>query len=419
MPSRKRSQVDSQRLILVGLGLVIAYLLWDKFSTSQRLSNPQYLVELANSLQQESDTGRHAQMILEKRALAKQEFIDLQVQTKKTGEMLQELRTAAAQLEELLEQLRSSSKGAPIASDRDSLEQFHAATDEYAVTSERIAEYQQSLEVLKKPIEATIAQELIEEPPSAELRGKVQAIHDAAIRDAAIVADTDKKVKAILASAPTETSSENPTLADSLTQLEAEWAERDAAAVKQAREAVRAQYREKIAAQQAEQERAESEAELENQRRIGEAQLRAKQEAADREANLIAEAAEAAKQEEQRRIAEREYQEALPEIEKYLSGFITPGHKQLVRDRWVHTEEKKPVSLGALQARHCLRQDDTGYMYFAAHAGSQGNDRPAGALTGYDGVGAPPASLVPDIVKAQNLLIKFSDKLIEHGKLLP
>jgi hypothetical protein len=85
----------------------------------------------------------------------------------------------------------------------------------------------------------------------------------------------------------------------------------------------------------------------------------------------------------------------------------------------VHTEEKKPVSLGALQARHCLRQDDTGYMYFAAHAGSQGNDRPAGALTGYDGVGAPPASLVPDIVKAQNLLIKFSDKLIEHGKLLP
>ena len=112
------------------------------------------------------------------------------------------------------------------------------------------------------------------------------------------------------------------------------------------------------------------------------------------------------------------YQAALPELEKYLSAFITPGHNQLVGSRWVYTEEKKPISFSALKGWHAMRKDGTGQMYLVIHAASKGNDRPAGVFSGYRG-SAVPRAMIRDAVRAQNLLEKYADKLIEHKRLLP
>ncbi len=410
-------QFQLNRLLLVALIAVALFLVWDRWQTARRMRDPKHLAQLANSLERDSDAARYAQMMLETRALAKQEFLELQAMTKKAQETLEKLQPSVARLHALLEQLRTTSKGKGIAADRSSLEQFHAATAEFSVTPESVAEYRQSLDILGGPIEAAIGGQSFDKPPEPEFRAKVQALCEGVARDEALVAETEKKVQAILAAAP---SSESGALmlAEALEQLEREWAALDAATERNAREAVRAENRERLAAERTEQERATLQAERENKRKVHEEQLRADQLAAEAEARRIAEAAEEAKREEERRIAEREYRTALPEIEKYLSAFITPGHQQFTRGKWVYTEEKKPLSYSALKGYHALRLDQTGQMYFATHAATKNNDRPGGPFSGYLGGQVPP-EMVPDIVKAQNLMIKYADKLIEDGKLLP
>ena len=122
-------ELKPERLVVILLVVMIAYLAWDKLRTQARLSDPDYLVELANGLQEESDMGRHAQMILEGRALAEREFLQLQATAKKAEENLTALKSDSARLNALLEEIRTTSKGKAVASDRKTLEQFHAATN--------------------------------------------------------------------------------------------------------------------------------------------------------------------------------------------------------------------------------------------------------------------------------------------------
>ena len=430
MPAKHRHQLKPERLVLIALVAVIGYFAWDKWQTQSRLSSPEYLVELANGLQQDSDTGRHAQMILETRALAKEEFLRLQSVIDSSEQQLRSLKSDAARLDALLEQIRTTNKGSAIAADRESLTQFHAAASGYSLTPEMLVSYQQTLDALREPIEAAIAQGKFDKPPATDLGARLRTLRDDLTRDAALVKTTEQQVEAVLASAPPAGQGAATNLSVALVALEAEWeaANMQAAAVEAVK--VREQYREKFAAQQAQQERELLEAKLQNEQQVYLEKMNAERLAAEREARRIADAAEEAKLAEVRRetdreqrmqaeAAEREYQQALPEIESYLAGFITPGQQQLVRGRWVYTVDPKPFSLSELKARRCLEESDTGYMQLGTYAGADKNDRPAGALAGYNGVGHVPPAMVADIAKAQSLLKKFGDQLVEKGKLLP
>jgi len=430
MPRARKQEMQFQRLALIGLVIVVAYLAWDKFRTEQRLSNPEYLVELANGLQQDSDTGRHAQMILETRALAEDEFHQLRSLADEATSTLDSCESETATLAALLEQLRSTSKGRAIAVDRDALEQFHTATKDFAVTPETVREHRRALSTLRQPIDAALTQASFDKPPAPELRSKLETLAETIRETAESLQVTHRKVQAIAAEAPSDVPNGGTSLDQALTQLEQEWAALDAAAAQQATRSVREEFREKFAAQQALQAREKLQAELEQKKLVHDQRLAAEQAAAEAEANRLADAAEEARQAEARRTAareqrlkeeaaEREYQAALPDIERYLSGFTTPGHKQLVRGRWVYTEEMKPISLGELKARRCLEASNTGYMSLGGYAGSDANDRPAGQLSGYNGAGHVPQSLIPEIAKAQGLLRKYGDQLVAHGKLLP
>ena len=424
----KRRELQLQRLIVIVLVAVIAYFVWDKLHTQRRLGSPEYLMELANGLQQESDTGRHAQMILETRALAKEQYLQLNALVSSTEQQLAALKSNAARLDALLEQLRSTSKGAAIAGDRESLEQFHVATSQYDLRPESIQGYQQTLDVLRGPLAAAVTGENYDKPPAAEVQTKLQTLAEQISADTKVVAATTARVEAIAAAAPTAAGS-STLLADAVQTLQQEWDARDAAAATATAAQVREEYREKFAAQQAAQQREQLQAQLDNERQVHEAKLLADKQAAEAEANRIAEAAEDARRAEARRVAQREaqlreeaaqreYQAALPDIEKYLSGFIRPGNQQLQRGKFTYTEEKKPLSYGALKALRVLERNGMGHMQLAGFAASSKNDRPGGVFSGYLGGHIPPG-MEPDIVKAQNLLEKYADRLIADGKLLP
>lgn len=430
MPAKNRQQLKPERLALVVLVAVIGYLVWDKLQLQARLQNPEYLVELANGLQQQSDTGQHAQMILETRALAKEEFLRLASVIESVETQLGSLKTDAARLDALLQQIRTTSKGAAIAADRASLEQFHAATAPYQLTAAALASYRQTLNALREPVAAAIAEGTFDKLPAEDLAARLRALRDKVTRDASVVETTDKQVQAVLAGAPPAAGASNSDVAAALDALEAEWAAANSAAAAAQAEQVREEYRQKFAAQRAEQEREQLEAKLANEKRVHEEKMRAEKLAAEREARRIADAAEEAQLAEARRVAERkqrmqaeaaerEYQQALPDIKKYLAAFITPGHQQLVRGRWVYTEEAKPFSLSELKARRCLEESNSGYMQLGTYAGADKNDRPAGALSGYNGAGKVPPGMIPSYAKARGLLEKYGDQMVEKGLLLP
>lgn len=427
MPGRSARGLQPHRLVGVLLIAAIAYLVWERVQTERRLSSPAYLAELANNVQGASDAGRYAQMVLETRALAEAEYRALKSLGLSALEKLQSVTPTAERFATELADLRSGPRGRAIAARAESLEQFQAATAKFAVTPEALMAYEESLTVLMNPIEAAIAEQAFDKAPSPELRSKVEALAKEVDEAAESLVAADRRVQAIVAAAPAE--GDGPPLAEAVTALERRYAAAEAEAVRETTARVREEYREKLAAQAAAEEQAAREAELANKAKVHEEKLRAEKQAAEAEARRIAEAAEEARQAEERRIAareaklkaeadEREYQAALPELEKYLAAFITPGNKQLVRDRWVYTEEKKPLSYSALKARHMMRKDNTGQLYFVSYANSEGNDRPGGPFSGYRPGHVPPA-MVPDIVRAQNLLEKHADKLIEHGRLLP
>lgn len=427
MPARNARGFQPQRLIVVMLLAVVAYLTWDKVESRRRLGSPEYLAELANKLEADADAGRHAQMVLETRALAEAESVAIAALVSSARAQLQVVKPQAERLAAELAALQSGPRGRAIAVQSELLEEFHAALDGFAVTPESLAIYDQSLTALAAPVDAAIAAKAFDKPPAPELRGQIETLAGKLRDDAKRMTSTQRKIEAIVAAAPP--TAEGPTLAEALSTLEERWAAAGAAAVREATERVRAEYRQKLAAQAAAEEQAAREAELANQATVHAAKLRADKIAADAEAQRIADEAEEARLAEERRVAEREvrlkaeaaereYQAALPEIERYLAAFITPGHKQLIRDRWVYTEETKPISYSALKARHAMRKDNTGQMYFVSYAASEGNDRPGGPFAGFR-PGPVPAAMVPDIVRAQNLLEKYADKLIEHGRLLP
>ncbi|MCB0324631.1 MAG: hypothetical protein KDD69_13710 [Bdellovibrionales bacterium] len=426
MPKNQKRSLDTKRVLLIGLIVVAAFLVWDRARMQQQLSNPAYLKELANKLQADSDTGRHAQMILESRALAEQEFLQLQALIREADKSFATLKADVTEVGQLLNELLTTDKGRGIASDRDLLEQFQMATEGYSLDPDAIAANHQSLSALAVSIDAAISSRLFEKTPEPALASKVTELAEVAAQSCEQVKSVRTKIQAIAAAAPA--ASAGPDLATALTAFQQERAAREVEIAQVAAARVREEYHDKLAAQTAMHEREQQEAELANRAAIQAEQLKADKLAAEAEARRIAEAVEEGRIAEAKRVAERdaqlkaeaaeyEYQQALPEIEHYLSGFITPGHQQLKRKQWTYTDELKPLSLGEIRARACLRQDATGYMYFGATAG--GNDRPGGALSGYSGGGAVPPELIPAIVKAQNLMLKFADKLVEHGKLLP
>lgn len=417
------------RLVIILLIAAAIALVWERWRFGRSLRDPQHLVALANALEEDSATARHAQLLLETRHLARDEFARLQAILEELHARLVELKPkthdAAARLQRVLE----SSDGYAVAANEKLLIQLHGLLEEYRPEEPTVDLLFKRCETLRIPVEQTIQKDNYEKPPEPELVERIHVLDEEASRQTELQADFDRRLDAILHAAGGGANS-GATVAQVLADLKARWAAEANAKAAEVAEEVRAEYARKLVTEKAESERLIGEAALENERVRREAKLAADRQEAETEARRVAETTENARQAEARRVAareaslraeaeEREYQAALPDLERYLSGFITPGHQQLVAARWVYTEEAKPLSLSALKARHCLRQDDTGYMYFGTCAGSDSNDRPGGALDGYNGQGHVPPGMLPDIVKAQGLLLKYADKLIEHGRLLP
>lgn len=170
--------------------------------------------------------------------------------------------------------------------------------------------------------------------------------------------------------------------------------------------------------------------EIENERQLRDATEAAMKANAEIERKKVEDAAALARQQEQQRQMEHQariqreqleakFQRTLPEIRRVLVPFITPGNRQIGKGEWTYTEEQKPLSLAAIRSRGALENSRSGYRSFYHITSGQQNDRPNGIFRGnYIGADVESQS-VPDIVRAQNLLLEFGDLLVEKKLLEP
>lgn len=172
------------------------------------------------------------------------------------------------------------------------------------------------------------------------------------------------------------------------------------------------------------------ETEIENERKLREATEAAMKANAEIERKKIEDAAALSRQQEQQRQMEHQarmqreqleakFQRTLPEIRRVLVPFLTPGNRHISKREWTYTEEQKPLSLAAIRARGALENSPSGHESFYHIASGHQNDRPNGIFRGNYIGGAVRSELVPDVVRAQNLLNEFGDLLVEKKLLEP
>lgn len=206
----------------------------------------------------------------------------------------------------------------------------------------------------------------------------------------------------------------------------------EAVASRQAAAAIRdnEERRRLLAEEQSKTEQVIRNAEVEKERKLREAMEAAIQANTEIELQKIKDAVAEVRREEERRQAEFQarveqeraearFQQALPELRKYLAPFMTPGNKHIINAKWTFTEDKKPLSFGAIKAAGALENTATGLSNFYFLAAGQDNDRPTGIFRGNYIGGNVRSELVPDVVKAQNLLKEFGDLLVAKGMLEP
>lgn len=172
------------------------------------------------------------------------------------------------------------------------------------------------------------------------------------------------------------------------------------------------------------------ETEIENERKLREATEAAMKANAEIERKKVEDAATLARQQEQQRQMEHQarmareqleakFQRSLPEIRRVLVPFLTPGNRHIAKGEWTYTEEPQPLSLAAIRASGALENSPSGHQSFYYIASGQRNDRPNGIFRGNYIGGAIRSELVPDVVRAQNLLNEFGDLLVEKKLLEP
>ena len=120
-----------------------------------------------------------------------------------------------------------------------------------------------------------------------------------------------------------------------------------------------------------------------------------------------------------RKKLEREFAQDLPQIKSLLSPFITEGRTQPEQGFFRQSTQVGPVSLGKLNSERLLSVsiDDQRRLWYMAAGGK--NDRQLGGFPTYIGNATDWQAKQPTVQKAQALLIKYGELMVEKKMLTP
>ena len=357
--------------------------------------------------QSEQDAELERLRAIETKAIRTAELEQFTALRDQIRQKLGNLATEMRSWETLLQELLTEEKGKRIASDKAYVEQFVSIYDQEQFTQPEYEALQRQFLPLEQPIEQ--AEQHDTYLPSSELLAQLKQLDDKVTHELSALYKARRDILAIERFAASRTAS-NQTLQEAMDELQAEQQRMRIEEIS----ATRRQERELTTA-----ELAAAEADREQQRRELEIARIAREKAslADETTRVKLQAeADARKRELERQKAalEREFQRDLPVIRSLLRPFITPGMTQPKGRGFVSASQQGPVSLAKLRSTGALEPTVGGRqtLYWITAANKM-NDRDLGSFPSYFGGAADWQRKHPTIKRAQDLLIKYGELLVE------
>lgn len=346
-------------------------------------------------------------------SLAMAQTEQLRQTSKSLKKRLDEVDAMQTRCDQLIAQLLTDEQGRRIASDPDEVKLFEAVRQRSPEIAEQSAGVRVAIGAFTAEIERTRGDSESYYEADESVFKQLAAWEDEIASAKKTVADSLALIESIERSTSANDASES-TLEDAISRLEAARSRRRAEEVAKLVDASESKLVEELAASRVRL------MELADRKQLAQEEIEATNrlgEIADAEAlkKLIEDEIERGKE---RAALEREFRAALLEIQGTLIPFISPGHQQLNGKEWVYVDAEQPMSLSGIRAWGALDNDAGGYMHLYVIAGSGRNDRPHGPFGSYTG-GAVRQNEVPTVRRAQALLEKFGDLMVQKNMLAP
>jgi hypothetical protein len=340
-----------------------------------------------------------------------------------TSDLVAKLKKAITDWNETTSALMASPQGVRLAASSEALAQAEALLRAERPAATLAQSYRARLEPLVKLVEAAEKAEredLVSFDPGPTFSSELDAIKAEAEPALKAYDEHNRRLAAILAGLTEPASADGPTLKAVLQAREDERLQEENRLLMAEVEKARQENAKKRAEEQAIAERRAGELEREKEREKRELEeLQKKAEIAglvqDKE-GLQGDIAEALR----RQKLKREFEQDLPEIRSLLRPFITDGRSQPDEGFFRPTTNVGPVSLAALRSEQLLNvtiEDQRRLWYMASDKKRNGRD--LGAFPNYIGNATDWNAKQPTVQKAQALLIKYGELMVEEEMLAP
>jgi len=346
--------------------------------------------------------------------------------------------TAVEELQEVIHSaqktngdLLTGESGKRVAADRKLVEQYHAIMSKSDLETKPGERFRVQVEALLSPVRRAKAGNLSAYTPSEELLRGLGDIEGRVIEATEAWKERDRRLASLARMGSATAPADGPTLGAALEALKEEWAtERNRLEVERVAEARReedeanAELAAKVVAEKAAAEReakqAVAKAEEESIRALGQVQAEAIARATREKLQQADADAAAAAAQARRAELERQFKVDLPEVQRLLRPLITVGSTQPGRfGVFETTTTKGPVSLGGLAGAGALKNTIEGQKRLYFIVGSRSNDRELGGFPGYIGSEQDWRTKHQIIQRAQDLLIRYGDLMVEKKMLVP
>jgi hypothetical protein len=418
--------ISKERIAILAVSVVAVLAVGYFYLSSKAASSRARDVELALSQASENNEALAAELQKSKQMRLEEESVITTI----IEEHLASLLRMEASLDEYGKEfdkwqttvgaLENDELGRRVASDPELVEQYLALQSEYK-PDPLFADLKQSeIDNLRIPLEKAAASPIKANRPGAGLEHRILTTQEGIEKALLRIRSRNAQFDAIISRAPSRVLDSTPLLPDAVKNLENALSDAQNERIAEEVRKIREEFDAKLTTEKAATERIKRQKELDQQeyeRRLAELEQKTSQGQLNENLQAVT---DKKKEEAARRALERAYQHDLPEIKSLLKPFITDGRTQPDKTRFELSADVGPVSLGKLQGAQVLhRTPDAQRLLWSMTTANRTNDRDLGAFPAYFGGEQDWRNKQPAVARAQELLIKYGELMVEKEMLAP
>lgn len=421
------SPVKSSRLftlaVFVVMGGAIVYLLRNDDASPQQDEEVAAMKAQLENLKEMNLQLKEADLHRQRdQQLAESRLAGARAKLDAASETIDQLEKAIRQWEQTSAALMTNSQGIRVAANSAALDQTEAllqAERPASTVPETLRATLHPLAELVQTAEKAEKEDRVSFDPGPEFTAELDAIVTQARPTLTTYEEHNRRLAAILGGLPDNQPDTTTTLQDALAARDAQRLDEENREQTETLQAVHEENEKKRLEQQVAAKNRQAELELkklEKEHELEELKLQAGITALD---DKIAALGDEIGRQNKRRQLLREFEQDLPEIRSLLRPFIADGRTQPKEGLFRITTSNGPVSLGALRGEQVLKVNTEAQRRLWFMGAGDRNDRDLGGFPSYIGNRMDWEAKQPAVQRAQELLIKYGDLMVEMEMLAP